>query len=235
MEILAIIPARGGSKGIPQKNIKKLLGKPLIGYSIEYAKKSRYVNRVIVSTDNKKIATVAKKFGAEIPFYRPKKISGDNASTLSVIKHTLNFLEKTESYVPDIVIILQPTSPLRNKLLLEKAVNKLKRNKSDIVLEITKIKTHPYRSFWSETNYLKPFRKDFLKFHQRQQFPDCFFPTGDIYVFWTKNIKKFGNIYGPKIQGILKPEDEPVIDINNNFDFFMAEMKMKFWKNYKKN
>jgi len=234
MEILVIIPARGSSKGIPQKNIKSLAGKPLIAYSIESAKKSKLVNRIIVSTDSKKIGGIAKKYGAEIPFYRPKKISGDRASTLDSIKHTLEFLKKKESYVPDVVIILQPTSPLRSNELIDKAIKKLKKSKADIVLEITKIKTHPYRGFWPHGNFLKPFKKDFLKYHQRQTLPTCYFPTGEIYVFWTQNIQKYRNIYGPKIQGIIKLENEPRNDINSLFDFFVTEMKIKYWKEYKK-
>lgn len=234
MEILSIIPARGGSKGIPLKNIVLLNEIPLITYSIKSAKKSKLINRVIVSTDNKKIALIAKKSGAEVPFFRPKKISKDSSSTQDVIIHALNYLEKNESYVPDIVVLLQPTSPLRNTNNIDKTIRKLKKEKSNIVLEISKIKTHPYRSFWANGKYLKPFKQNFLKFHQRQQFPTCYYPTGEIYAFWTKNLKKFGNIYGTKIQGIIKSPDEINNDIDNMFDLFICEMKIKYWEQYKK-
>jgi CMP-N,N'-diacetyllegionaminic acid synthase len=234
MKILAIIPARGGSKGIHLKNIVSLAGKPLISYSIEAAKKSKLITRIVVSTDNKKIAQIAKKYGADVPFYRPKKISGDKSLTSDVIKYTLNYLEKNESYVPDIVVLLQPTSPLRKYETIDKAIRKLKREKTDIVLEISKIQSHPYRSFLPNGKFLKPFKKNFLKYHQRQLFPKFYYPTGDLYVFWSHNLQKFGNIYGSKIQGIIKSENEIGHDINNLFDLFICEMKIKYWKQYQK-
>jgi CMP-N-acetylneuraminic acid synthetase len=234
MKILSIIPARGGSKGIPLKNIVPLNKIPLITYSIKSAKKSKLINRIIVSTDNQKIASIAKKAGADVPFLRPKKISKDNSSTQDSIVHTLDYLESSESYVPDIVVLLQPTSPLRNTDNIDKSIRKLKKEKSNIVLEISKIKTHPYRSFWTNGKYLKPFKHNFLKFHQRQQFPTCYYPTGEIYAFWTKNLKKFGNIYGTKIQGIIKSPDEFSNDIDDLFDLFICEMKLKYWKQYEK-
>jgi len=234
MEILSIIPARGGSKGIPLKNIVPLNKIPLITYSIKSAKKSKLINRVVVSTDNQKIASIAKKYGADVPFLRPKKISKDNSSTQDSIVHTLDYLEEFEGYVPDIVVLLQPTSPLRNTNNIDKSIRKLKKEKSDIILEISKIKTHPYRSFWANGKYLKPFKHDFLKFHQRQKFPTCYYPTGEIYVFWVKNLKKFGNIYGSKIQGVIKSPDEFSNDIDDLFDLFICEMRLKYWKQYEK-
>lgn len=234
MEILAIIPARGGSKGIPMKNIISLAGKPLIYYSIKAAKDSKFITRIIVSTDNKKIGQIANKFGAETPFFRPKKISGGNASTNDAIQHTLNYLKKNESYVPDIVVLLQPTSPLRKSKTIDKAIRKFRKDKPDILLEISKIKSHPYRSFLPNGKYLKPFKKNFLKYHQRQLFPKIYYPTGDIYIFWGDNFKMFRNMYGPKIQGIIKSEDEISLDINDLFDMFICEMKIKYWKQYKK-
>lgn len=235
MQILAIIPARGGSKGIPLKNIAPLAGKPLISYSIESAKKSKLITRIVVTTDNKKIAKTAKEFGADVPFLRPKKISGGSAKTNDAIKHTLDYLRKNESYIPDIVVLLQPTSPLRNIETMDKAIRKLKREKSDIVLEIFKIKSHPYRTFLPSGKFLKPFKKNFLKFHQRQLFPTFYYPTGDLYVFWTKNFDKFGNMYGNKIQGVIKHEDDINVDVNSLFDLFVCEMKLKHWKKYQKN
>ena len=234
MDILAIIPARGGSKGIPLKNIVPLADKPLISYSIDSAKKSKFITRIVVSTDNQKIASIAKKFGADVPFLRPQKISKDNSSTQDSIVHALEYLENSESYIPEIVVLLQPTSPLRNYENIDKSIRKLNREKSDIVLEISKIKTHPYRSFWPNGQYLKPFKNNFLRFHQRQQFPTCYYPTGEVYAFWAKNLKKFGNIYGTKIQGIIKSPDEFSNDIDDLFDLFICEMRLKYWKQYEK-
>jgi CMP-N,N'-diacetyllegionaminic acid synthase len=234
VNILAIIPARGGSKGILMKNIVPLAGKPLISYTINSTKKSKFITRVIVSTDNEKIAKIAKKFGAEVPFLRPKKISGSNASTKDVIKHALDYLKKEESYIPDIVVLLQPTSPLRKNETIENAIKKFKREKPDILLEVSTIKSHPYRAFLPNGKFLKPFKKDFLKYHQRQLFPTMYYPTGELYIFWTQNFKKYKNIYGPKILPIVKPKNEISNDINNLFDLFISEMTIKYWKQYQK-
>lgn len=115
MKILALIPARGDSKGIPNKNIQKIGGKYLIEYTINSAKRSKLIDKIIVSTDSKKIASISKKLGAEVPFLRPKKISIDKSPTIEVIKHTLGFLSNNQFYVPDIILLLQPTSPFRSK------------------------------------------------------------------------------------------------------------------------
>ena len=222
MNVLAIIPARGGSKKIPKKNICKLNGKPLIYYSIKNAKSSKLIDRVIVSTDNNEIAKIAKKLGAEVPFLRPKNIATDKAKTIDVIKHVIKFLEN-ENYEPDIITVLQPTTPLRKTITLDKSIRILKKEKPDIVLGVMKIKTHPYRSFWLKDNHLQPFKKNFLNFHQRQMFPDCYYPTGAIYTFWNKTLKKYGNMYGPKIRPLILEKDEQNVDIDTKFDLMLAE------------
>jgi len=234
MEILAIIPARGNSKGIPMKNISMLNGKPLIYYTIEAAKKSKQINRIIVSTDNLKIANISKKFGADVPFIRPKSISRDNSNTLDVIKHSLDYLEKNENYVPDIVILLQPTSPLRIYKKIDKSIQLLKQSHSDSVLSVYKPKSHPYRAFWHVDGFLKPFKNNFQKYSRRQLHPNLYSPTGEIYAFWLKTLKKYNSIYGKKIKPILSENDEIIIDIDKPIDLFFAEMILKSWSSYKK-
>lgn len=113
MKVLAIIPARKGSKGIKNKNIQLLNGHPLIAYSICAAVKSKNINKIICSTDSKKIAKIARKYGAETPFIRPKKYAADFSSDLEVFKHCLNWLKKNENYTPDFIVHLRPTSPIR--------------------------------------------------------------------------------------------------------------------------
>jgi CMP-N,N'-diacetyllegionaminic acid synthase len=235
MKILAIIPARGGSVGIPKKNIQKLAGKPLIQYTIGAAKKSKLVNRIIVSTDDKKIARISQKLGAEVPFLRPKSISKSTSSQLSFVKHALEYLKNSESYEPDIVIILYPTQPLRAPSRIDKSIQLLKRSKSDTVIGVSKIRTHPYRAFLPVRGFLQPFRKDFLKFHQRQLFPTMYYPTGDVYTFWYKTYKKYGQIYGPKIKPLLPSTNDLFLDIDHSFDLFLGEMILKNWKHYEQN
>jgi len=230
---IAIIPARGGSKSVPHKNIKKINGKPLIQYSIDLLKKSKFVNKIVVSTDDRKIANIAKKCGAEVPFMRPKYLSGDRAKTIDVVKHTLKTLNKKFHYKPDIVTLINPTVPFRGKNSVDESIKLLLKSKADIVVQVKKIKTHPFRSYWLENEFLKPFKKDFLKYHQRQMFPDCYYPTAGISTFWNDNIAKYDHMYGPKIKAIIS-DDITNIDIDDQFDFFIAEMIELHWNKFKR-
>jgi CMP-N-acetylneuraminic acid synthetase len=234
MKILAIIPARGGSKGIPCKNIKKVVGKPLIEYTIHAAKDSKKLDRIIVSTDSPQIAKIAISVGVEAPFLRPKKISGSNSSTIDTIKHTLKFFADT--YVPDIILILQPTSPFRTSEMIDKSINLLQKSKADSVISVSKVKNHPYKSYWYDKKFLKSFRSDHeKKYYQRQQLPDLFYENGTIYAFWTKTLKKYDSIYGQKIKPLIAKENEIHIDIDDKFDLFISEMILLYWEKYKKN
>ena len=231
-KVIAIILGRKGSKGLRNKNTMEVFGKPSFSYSFTAAKKSKYVNRVIVSTDDKKIARIAKSCGAEIPFIRPKHLGVSSAKTIDVVKHTLNVLKKKFQYEPDIVTLLNPTVPFRNEDSIDESIQVLVRSKADITIQVKEIKTHPYRAYWLKNGFLKPFRKDFLKFHQRQLFPECYYSTAGISTFWNKNIAKFGHMFGPKIKPIIS-SNETNVDIDSIFDFFVAEMIAKYWKNYK--
>ena len=227
MKVLAIIPARGGSKGIPLKNIKKLNGKPLIEYTIDVAKRSRSLDRIIVSTDNEKIAALAKKNGAEAPFTRPKRISSSQSTQFQVIKHTLDYLQ-TEGYSPDVVVLLQPTSPFRTTKIIDDSIKELIRSKATCVVSVMPIKQHPYVSFWIKKGMLKPFKKDFHNYGTRQTRSHLYYPTGSVYTFLAKNMSQYKSIYGPKMKPIV--EDESRLDIDTALDFFMCEMILKYWK-----
>src|SRR4026208_23316 len=122
-EILALIPARGGSKGIPRKNIRNFAGYPLIAWSIAAAKQAACVTRIIVSTDDEEIAAVARQFGAETPFLRPSEFAQDNTTDLPVFEHAIQWLETNENYQPEVVIQLRPTSPVRPKDCVDRAVH----------------------------------------------------------------------------------------------------------------
>src|SRR3989338_10531149 len=125
MKVLAIIPARGGSKSIPRKNLKLLAGKPLLSYPIELAKSVPEIDRIIVSTEDEEIASVAKRYGAEVPFIRPNELAQDETPTLPVLQHCVNFLEKTENYKPDVIIHLFATNPFLTKENVQKALQML--------------------------------------------------------------------------------------------------------------
>jgi len=234
LKILAIIPARANSKGIPSKNIQKLGELPLIAYTIRSAKKSTKVNRIIVSTDNKKIAKIAMEYGADVPFLRPKKFSRNSSSTLDVVQHTIQYLQKVENYTPDIITILLPTSPFRSPDLIDKSIKLLKKTNATSVVSVFKSKEHAFKAFLPNRGFLKPFKSDYKKYYQRQKLPDFYHTTGAAYTFWFDTLKKFGHYYGPRIKPLISHYYEMNVDIDSIFDLFIAEMILKHWKNYSK-
>ena len=142
-KICAIIPARGGSKGIPRKNIQLVAGKPLIAYSIEKALQSKHINRVLVSTDDNEIAHVANTYGAEV-LMRPKQLAQDDTPDLPVIQHILQELKKHENYVPEYVVHIRPTCPLRSVSDIDSAIENIINIPCDSVRTISEVKHHPY-------------------------------------------------------------------------------------------
>jgi N-acylneuraminate cytidylyltransferase len=158
VEVLAIVPARGGSKGLPNKNILPLLGHPLIAYSIQAAKESSLVSRVLVSTDSPVIAEVSKKYGADVPFIRPSELAADLSRDLEVFQHALQWLDKNEGYKPDLVIQLRPTSPVRPKGLLDDAITRLNKSDADSLRIVTASPITPYKMWFvdNETSIMRP-------------------------------------------------------------------------------
>ncbi len=154
--ILAIIPARGGSKGIPRKNIRHFAGYPLIAWSIAAAKQSSLVTRIIVSTDDKEIASVAREWGAETPFSRPAKLAQDKTTDLPVFEHALKWLEEIEGYHPDVVVQLRPTSPIRPRTMVDEAVNVLLNHEdADCVRGVVPAAQNPFK-MWRFNGEEKP-------------------------------------------------------------------------------
>ena len=146
MIILAIIPARGGSKGVPRKNIRPLGGKPLIAHTIEVALKTKEIGRVIVSTDDEEIRMVALGYGAEVPFLRPKELAQDDTPDRHYLVHALDWLRVNEHYIPDVVLLLRPTSPFRRVEHIERVLVMMKTMKADSIRTVTLVEgtQHPY-------------------------------------------------------------------------------------------
>ena len=235
MEILGIIPVRKNSRGIPLKNIQKINGIPLVEQTIRTAKKTTKNSRLILSTDSEEIAKIAQKLGIEVPFLRPKKYSKNNSPTSDVIFHALDYLKKTENYEPDIITILQATSPLRQPSTIDKSVRLLVNSNATSILGVSQMKQNPFLAFTLGSNkFLKPHMKNFQKFFQRQKFPKFYYPSGSIYTFWKKTLEEYGNIYGPKIKPLVVSKEES-IDIDDILDLFISENILKNWKSYKKN
>ncbi|GIM45491.1 hypothetical protein DNHGIG_10400 [Collibacillus ludicampi] len=219
--VLAIIPARGGSKGLPNKNILPLAGKPLIAYSIEAGLEAKSITRVLVTTDSPEIAKVAESFGAEVPFLRPAELAKDDTPTMPVLQHALEVLKKKEGFQPDLVVLLQPTSPLRTKEDIDGAVNVLYRLDADLVTSVCRVKHHPYWMLKVENERATPFFPNgFVS--RRQELPNVFALNGAVYVYKKEQVTQ------PKPtdqirQGVWIMDVDRSIDIDTWFDFKVAE------------
>ena len=235
MDVLAIIPARGGSRGLPGKNIKPIAGKPLIAWMIAAAKGSKRVTRVIVSTDDEKIAAVAKEYGAEVPFMRPKEISQDLSTDVEFLTHALDTLKAKEGYEPDIVLRLPPTSPLCTSTHIDEGIEKLLSDDSlDAVRPIHEAPKHPYK-LWKiseDKSYLEPFlSKEFTGFDEphnlpRQLFPKVYVHTGAMDVMRRQTILEQKSTSGKKL-GYFFMKLEDSINIDSPLDFEIAEIRLK--------
>lgn len=226
MKILAIIPARGGSKGIPAKNIKWLGDKPLIAYSIEQAIESKLLSKVIVSTDDEAIAVVAREYGAEVPFLRPQELATDTAASIDLIQHAIAFLElQGESY--DGVCLLQPTAPFREKGFIDKTITAFIEKKTDSLLSVLPV-PHQFNPHWlfeaDEKGCLKVAtgEKEIIK--RRQDLPPAFFRDGSLYLTKTATIKQ-GSLYGESIGYILN-NPQWYVNIDTIEDWNLAEQKL---------
>ena len=226
-KILAIVPARGGSKGIKLKNLKKINKKSLTRIVGEFLSKIKYIDYSIISTDNKKIADEAKKYNLEYFFKRPKKLSGDLVSDHAVVKHALIKAEKYKKKNFDIILLLQPTSPLRTKKHIKNSLDLLIDNNADSVWTCSKINTkyHPLKVLQITKNFLKPFFKKSLKVIARQQLNDVYIRNGVCYTVNRNTILNYQNLFGKKCIPLVI--QEKVINIDNPKDLKLAEKILK--------
>lgn len=224
MEIIAFIFARGGSKGLPGKNIKELNGKPLIGWSIEQAKQVKSINRIIVSTDCNKIANVAKKYGAEVPFIRPKELAQDNSPEWMAWRHALCYLKDREGHMPDIMLSLPTTAPLRRIIDIENCIKLYRKGNTDVVITITKAHRSPYFNMVKEVKngYVDLVNKPNKRIYRRQDSPDVFDMTTVAYVMNPKFVMHNESIFDGRVKAITVPI-ETSIDIDNSYDFKIAK------------
>jgi len=220
MKIVAIIPAREESKGIPRKNVKDLCEKPLIAYIIETALKVKELDRVIVSTEDKEIAEVAKKYGAEVPFIRPEELARDETPTLPVLQHAVKYLEDKENYRLDIVVLLYATSPLLKHERVSEAIRMLKDENFDSVLSVVEDRGH----YWIEKN--GGYKNLYPKVLKNRQFTKPLFKeNGAIYICKRDILMEKNEIVGGKIGFLVMKRDES-IDIDELQDFEFAEFLM---------
>lgn len=216
----AIIPARGGSKGFPGKNIKVLNGEPLICHTIIGALKSSHINGVFVSTDDPSIAKISMKCGAKI-IERPGEIARDESPIIDTILHTIDSIKNLSD--DDIMILLQPTSPLRNAADIDTALEMFMKTDCDSVISMCKVEHSPYWYFKYEGEKLEPFLgRKYLKM-RRQELPDVYGPNGAIYITTIKNLYKNNGFYCDKIVPYIMPSERS-IDIDEEIDFKLAEL-----------
>jgi len=231
-KILAIIPARSGSKRIKNKNLKKINNKPLIHYTLEYAlNNGKYIDKFFLSTDSKKISKYGNKVYANIsPILRPKIISKDKSGDIGFINHALNYYQKVENITFDIVVIFRPTTPIREKNLFLNCLKSLEKNNASSVRSAKNVKhVHPYWMYKIKNNKLTEVirNKNFFKYYQSQKLPSFFMHDGHCDVFLTKNLLDKKNItdmekiYGKKMT-YFKNKQEISINIDEPFDFFAA-------------
>jgi len=219
MKTVALIPARSGSKGVRNKNIRSIAGKPLIAWSIERAKSSKLIDEVFVSTNCKKIARVSEKYGAKVPFLRPEGISGDEATTESAVEHFIGFIEKTNPSIKN-VILIQCTSPVRAKSRFDDAIKYFSKRTYDSLIAVAE----SHRFHWKNLkrpqpmyNYRsRPRRQDILKEDL------SFFETGSFYIFDKEMFKVHKNRVCGKVGLYVTPENE-TFDIDSLEDFSICE------------
>ena len=220
-KILAVIPARSGSKGIKNKNIKKLNGKPLISYSIKYARNCKYIDEIIVSTDSKKYANIAKKYHAKVPFLRSKKLSVDNVQDYPVILDALKKSEKIFKIFFDYVVLLRPTSPYREVNLIGKAIKKIHNNKAcSSIRSVVLSNSHPYRHWKLKKNgkFIEGFVKQIKESFNipRQKLPKLYFQSGDLEIIKRKTLLD-GSISGKKVMPLILKKKSMDIDRIEDF------------------
>lgn len=200
-DVLALIPARGGSKSVPRKNLLQVAGKPLIAYSIGHALSTRSVTRTIVSTDDAEIGKVAQAFGAEFPFYRPAEFASDFATDYDVFRHALEWLAEEEDYLPELVVHLRPTGPVRDVALIERAISlMLKHPEADALRSVGLAEQTPYKMWKIEDAYLKPLAPlaDFPEAHSmpRQKLPAAYWQNGYVDIVRPRTILELNSMVG---------------------------------------
>ncbi len=220
MKVVAIIPARGGSKGVPKKNIRPLAGKPLIHYTIDAAKKSFYIDQIIVSTDDNEIASVASTAGVII-IKRPPELAGDESPTIDAILHTLDVCSK-QSLEADVVVLLQPTSPLRTSIDIDEAVALYLEGDCESVISVAESAHPPYWNMILKDGYLQPLFGPESLTNRRQDFPKTYLPNGAIYVASPSILKKYRTFYTPKTKPYYMSQEKS-LDIDSEIDLLIAE------------
>ena len=228
--VIGFIPSRSGSKRLKDKNIKLLNNKPLIAYTIEAAKQSKKLSRIICSTNSKIHADIAQSFGAEVPFLRPEELAVDKTSDREVLLHFINWVKENEKTTPDYIVLLRPTTPFKNGELIDNCISAIEDSDFSSIRTVTKVAGvfHPYWMYKKEDKRLEPFIKgiEISKYYQSQMLPTCYRLNGVVDILKTENIIRSENMYGNNI-GSIEVEAEKTVDIDDLSDFKFAEFLLK--------
>ncbi len=225
MKILGIIPARGGSKGVPGKNIKMLGGKPLIWYTFEMANQSHVFSDIILSTEDEEIANVGRSLGISVPSLRPKELADDQARSIDVVLHCLRE-QLNFGFTYDAVILLQPTSPFRDPMLIENALQIYKERAADSLVSVRKVPSHfnPHWLFESdEQHMLQVATGDSEIISRRQDLPDAYYRDGQLYITAADVLMHQQSFYGRRLTYILNDSEGSAINIDTMEDWHKAE------------
>ncbi|TRZ52420.1 acylneuraminate cytidylyltransferase family protein [bacterium] len=221
--VVCVIPARGGSKGLPGKNIKMFCGKPLIAHTIEHARQSKYIDRVIVSTETEEIAQISLEYGAEVPFIRPMELAGDSSSTVDVLLHAIKWLENVDRYAFDILLLLHTTTPLRSVEDINRCIALMVEEKADNVFSVTEAHRNPYFNMVEEGSdgFVRLVKEGC--YLTRQSAPKVYDMNASIYVWWKNVLKEGKKIFLKKTKAYVMPKERS-IDIDDDLDFRIAEL-----------
>jgi CMP-N-acetylneuraminic acid synthetase len=224
VKTVGFIFARGGSKGLPGKNIRPLAGKPLIAWSIEHARAVKRIERVIVSTDSQEIADVAREFGAEVPFIRPEELAQDNSSEWLAWRHALNYLKETEGAIPQVMVSIPTTAPLRSPIDINKCLDEYEKGKVDVIVTVTEAHRSPYFNMVKRNTdgtiglVIKPLSA----VTRRQDAPVVYDMATVAYVINPQFVLNQQSIFEGRV-GMIEIPRERAIDIDTLMDFKMAE------------
>jgi len=223
---LGLIPARGGSKGIPRKNLISIAGKPLIDYTIEAALGSRRLDRVLLSTDDEEIAETGRRLGLKMPFLRPAELAGDDAPMMAVIRHAVGQLESAEGYRPMAVVLLQPTSPLRTAAHVDAAIELFLKEDADSVVSVSEPLEHPCDMAWFEKGTMHLALSAEERWKGRQTYPNFYFVNGAIYIVKTELIETANHPWGGKtVPFLMSPLDS--IDVDGDAQLKLAGLLLE--------
>jgi len=227
MYVLGIIPARGGSKSVPKKNIKLLAGKPLIAYTIETAQKCKMLDRTVVSTDDDEIAHVAKKYGGDVPFMRQNDLSLDDTPMIPVLQHAVSFIEKREKVHVDVVVLLDPTSPFRRVEDIEECLQKLEHNNVDSVVTICEVEHNPYFVMMElNGDRLVPLIKSNKVITRRQDAPEVYRINAAVYAIKRDVLMNANKIITDNTMAVIMSQ-ELSTHIDHVIDFEFADYLME--------